>query len=141
MGWMWGLEGRQRLEAMAKAQSLHCIWETTLMRASLYRLEDINKNCLEEFRKHWKCLDNNNQQLWHCRRPEQLLNKCVLDKLVRTLPNLKPPKEGNAYAFPTPQGLEKKIPGSPEGETPIHLRKTQIFSHNISSIREDEPNV
>lgn len=82
-------------------------------------LDDINKNCLEEFRKHWKCLDNNNQQLWHCRRPEQLLNKCVFDKL----------------------NLEKKIPGSPENETPIHLRKTQTFSHNISSIREDEPQV
>ena len=39
------------------------------------------------------------------------------------------------------QNLEKKIPGSPEGETPIHLRKTQTFSHNISSIREDEPQV
>lgn len=47
------------------------------------RLDDINKNCLEEFRKHWQCLDNNNQQLWHCRRPEQLLNACVFDKLVR----------------------------------------------------------
>ncbi len=47
------------------------------------RLEDINNNCLEEFRKHWKCLDDNNQQLWHCRRPEQLLNACVFDKLVR----------------------------------------------------------
>ncbi|KAL2057845.1 hypothetical protein ABVK25_001462 [Lepraria finkii] len=79
-------------------------------------LDDINKNCLEEFRKHWQCLDNNNQQLWHCRRPEQLLNKCVFDKL----------------------GLEKKIPGVPDNETPVHLRKRQIFSHNISSIREDE---
>lgn len=47
------------------------------------RLDDINKNCLDEFRKHWQCLDNNNQQLWHCRRPEQLLNACVFDKLVR----------------------------------------------------------
>ena len=46
------------------------------------RLDDINKNCLEQFRKHWECLDNNNQQLWHCRRPEQLLNRCVFDKLV-----------------------------------------------------------
>ena len=47
----------------------------------------------------------------------------------------------DTYAFLTLQGLEKKIPGSPEGETPIHLRKTQTFSHNISSIREDEPKV
>ena len=47
------------------------------------RLKDINENCLLEFRRHWLCLENNNQQLWHCRRPEQLLNRCVFDKLVR----------------------------------------------------------
>ena len=46
------------------------------------RLEDINKSCLEEFRKHWECLDNNNQQLWQCRKMERGLNKCVFDKLV-----------------------------------------------------------
>ena len=50
------------------------------------RLDDINKHCLEEFRQHWQCLDNNNQQLWHCRRPETLLNKCVFDKLVCLVP-------------------------------------------------------
>ena len=53
---------------------------------SVGRLDDINKNCLEQFRKHWQCLDNNNQQLWHCRRPEQLLNACVYDNLVRARP-------------------------------------------------------
>ena len=47
------------------------------------RLEDINKSCLEEFRKHWTCLDNNNQQLWQCRLQERTLNACVFDKLVR----------------------------------------------------------
>ena len=46
------------------------------------RLDDINKNCLEEFRKHWECLEQNNQQLWQCRRPEMKLNDCVFDKLV-----------------------------------------------------------
>ena len=112
------------------------------MRVFLSSLDDINKNCLEEFRKHWKCLDNNNQQLWHCRRPEQLLNKCVFDKLVRMLPTTSvSQRERKAHASSMLQNLEKKIPGSPEGETPIHLRKTQTFSHNISSIREDEPQV
>lgn len=33
------------------------------------------------------------------------------------------------------QKLEKKIPGTPENETPVHLRRRQIFSHNLSSIR------
>ncbi|KAL8944926.1 MAG: hypothetical protein Q9216_000087 [Gyalolechia sp. 2 TL-2023] len=45
-------------------------------------LEDINKNCLEEFRRHWNCLENNNQQLWQCRPHEWKLNGCVFDKLV-----------------------------------------------------------
>ena len=50
--------------------------------AGTRRLDDINKNCLEEFRKHWECLEQNNQQLWQCRRPETKLNGCVFDKLV-----------------------------------------------------------
>ena len=43
----------------------------------------MNKHCLAEFRKHWECLDNNNQQLWQCRKFERPLNKCVFDNLVR----------------------------------------------------------
>ncbi|EME47553.1 hypothetical protein DOTSEDRAFT_69488 [Dothistroma septosporum NZE10] len=72
-------------------------------------VDDINKSCLESFRKHWECLDDNNQQLWQCRGAERSLNKCVFD-------NLK---------------LEKKIPGAPENETPVHLRKRQIYAHSI----------
>ena len=57
------------------------------------RLDDINKNCLEAFRKHWECLDQNNQQLWQCRRREMKLNGCVFDKLVSLslLPSPPPP--------------------------------------------------
>ena len=98
------------------------------------RLDDINTNCLEQFRKHWQCLDNNNQQLWHCRRPEQLLNACVFDKLVR----LPPPYIENTLTKTLIQKLEKRIPGAPENETPVHLRNRQIFSHNVSSYREPE---
>lgn len=47
------------------------------------RLKDINTHCLTEFRKHWECLDNRNQQLWQCRPAEWKLNKCVYDNLVR----------------------------------------------------------
>lgn len=49
---------------------------------TVHRLDDINKSCLAEFRKHWECLDQNNQQLWQCRRREMKLNECVFDKLV-----------------------------------------------------------
>lgn len=48
-------------------------------------LEDINKNCFEQFRRHWNCLENKNQQLWQCRKAERVLNACVFEKLVRFL--------------------------------------------------------
>ena len=49
------------------------------------RLQDINNSCLEVFRSHWECLDNNNQQLWQCRKKERALNACVFDNLVSFL--------------------------------------------------------
>ena len=48
----------------------------------LRRVDDINQNCLEQFRAHWECLEENNQQLWHCRPQEWKLNGCVFEKLV-----------------------------------------------------------
>ncbi|KAI9762993.1 MAG: hypothetical protein M4579_000056 [Chaenotheca gracillima] len=74
-------------------------------------IADIRTHCLDQFRSHWKCLDNNNQQLWQCRPLERNLNKCVFD-------NLK---------------LEKSIPGAPKHETPVHLRERQLFSHHADS--------
>jgi NADH dehydrogenase (ubiquinone) 1 alpha subcomplex subunit 8 len=79
-------------------------------------LSDIDKHCLEEFRKHWSCLDNNNQQLWQCRRYERPLNKCV-------------------FGFPfltsvAVQKLEKTIPGTPANELPVHERKRQTYAHH-----------
>jgi hypothetical protein len=47
------------------------------------RIKDINENCLAEFRTHWQCLENHNQQLWNCRSEERRMNKCVFEKLVR----------------------------------------------------------
>ncbi|GAB7365322.1 hypothetical protein MBLNU230_g6403t1 [Neophaeotheca triangularis] len=73
-------------------------------------LDDINKSCLAEFRKHWECLDNNNQQLWQCRRWERPLNKCVFDNLE----------------------LKKEIPGAPKGEVPVHERTKQIYAHSAA---------
>lgn len=46
------------------------------------RLQDINTHCLNEFRRHWLCLENGNQQLWQCRPEEWRLNKCVYENLV-----------------------------------------------------------
>jgi hypothetical protein len=46
-------------------------------------ISDINQHCLSEFRTHWQCLENHNQQLWNCRSEERRMNKCVFEKLVR----------------------------------------------------------
>ncbi|KIX09712.1 uncharacterized protein Z518_00793 [Rhinocladiella mackenziei CBS 650.93] len=97
------------------------------MQCKTEALEDINKNCLEEFRAHWMCLENNNHQLWQCRRPERALNRCVFQKI----------------------GLEKTIPDTPKGQTPIHLRDKQLFADTTQvvmpwekdvGIRKDEAN-
>lgn len=48
-------------------------------------IDDINKSCLEQFRSHWACLEDNNHQLWQCRPAEWKLNKCVFENLVGCL--------------------------------------------------------
>jgi NADH dehydrogenase (ubiquinone) 1 alpha subcomplex subunit 8 len=45
-------------------------------------IKDMNESCLSEFRTHWQCLENHNQQLWNCRSEERRMNKCVFEKLV-----------------------------------------------------------
>ncbi|KAF2859203.1 NADH dehydrogenase, alpha subcomplex, subunit 8 [Piedraia hortae CBS 480.64] len=92
--------GRGEIECMREGRKV------TRCAASV--LKDINANCLEEFRRHWECLEDNNQQLWQCRRWERPFNACVFEKLK----------------------LEKTIPGAPANETPVHLRKKQIFADN-----------
>lgn len=86
------------------------------------RLEDINKHCLAEFRAHWQCLERHNQQMWECRGWERPLNKCVFDSLVLCLDLWK-----RTVLLTSPQGLEKVIPGTPQGELPVHLREKQVF--------------
>ncbi|VVT50706.1 uncharacterized protein SAPINGB_P002853 [Magnusiomyces paraingens] len=77
-------------------------------RCAISVLEDVNKHCLEEFRLHWQCLEQQNHQFSGCRPAERLLNKCVFDKLK----------------------LEKTIPGTPEGQVPIHLKEKPIIRPN-----------
>lgn len=66
--------GRGELDCMKEGRKV------TRCAASV--LKDLHSNCLDEFRKHWECLENNNHQMWQCRRRERLLNRCVFDKLV-----------------------------------------------------------
>lgn len=93
------------------------------------RIKDINTNCLKQFTAHWECLENNNQNLWECRKPEMALNSCVFDKLVCFPPlvSLVHCAVCNVHANPR-QGLKKSIPGAPENEVPVHLRPKQLYA-------------
>ncbi|KIV86714.1 hypothetical protein, variant 2 [Exophiala sideris] len=103
--------GRGELDCMKEGRKV------TRCAASV--LDDINKNCLEEFRLHYNCLENNNHQLWQCRRAERLMNRCVFQKI----------------------GLEKHIPDTPKGQTPVHLRDKQIYADHPNVLRSWEKDV
>ncbi|CAI4211238.1 unnamed protein product [Parascedosporium putredinis] len=90
--------GRGELECMKEGRRV------TRCAASV--LKDINTHCLNEFRRHWMCLEEGNQQLWQCRPEEWKLNKCVFE-------NLK---------------LEKVVPDQPKNSTPVHLRTRQVLA-------------
>ena len=108
---------------------LDCLKEgRKVTRCAASVIKDINTNCLEEFRQHWGCLENNNHQLWQCRRPERVLNRCVFEKLVSGF-------KQRCSEYPCPlltlsklKGLEKIIPDTPKNVTPVHLREKQIFA-------------
>lgn len=99
------------------------------------RLQDINTHCLEEFRRHYECLEQHNQQMWQCRRPERVLNRCVFQKIVcQTVCHYSIPS--NSW-----QGLEKNIPDAPSNLTPVHLRDYQIFANDRYVLRSGEADV
>lgn len=84
---------------------LDCLSEgRRVTRCAASVLEDVNKHCLDAFRAHWQCLENENHQLWQCRKPERLLNACVFAKL----------------------GLYKTIPDA-QG-IPVHMRQEQVYA-------------
>lgn len=103
--------GRGELECMKEGRKV------TRCAASV--LKDVNEKCLDSFRNHWQCLDNNNHQLWQCRRPERILNRCVFEKI----------------------GLEKVIPDTPKGDVPVHLRDRQIFADRVKVLHPGEKDV
>lgn len=51
-------------------------------RCAISVFEDINKHCLDQFRLHWRCLEQQNYQFSGCRPAEKLLSKCIFDNLV-----------------------------------------------------------
>ncbi|EEH08282.1 NADH-ubiquinone oxidoreductase [Histoplasma capsulatum G186AR] len=96
-----------KMESNGKGE-LDCLREgRKVTRCAASVIKDINENCLEQFKAHFECLEQNNHQLWQCRRPENALNTCVFEKL----------------------GLKKEIPDTPKGTIPVHLRKSQIYAN------------
>ncbi|KAF8592113.1 NADH dehydrogenase, alpha subcomplex, subunit 8 [Ramaria rubella] len=89
-----------------KRQPEHCLFEgRRVTRCAADLISKLRDNCLKEFDAHWNCLEKNNQEYYLCRKPERTLNKCVFDKL----------------------GLNKTIPGSPEGKTQVHEIDKPIY--------------
>ncbi|KAJ6536746.1 Ndufa8, NADH-ubiquinone oxidoreductase complex I 19kd subunit [Mycena vulgaris] len=77
----------------------HCLKEgRRVTRCATDLITKMRENCLEQFDAHWGCLELNNHQYYRCRPAERTLNTCMFEKL----------------------GLLKVIPGSPEGQKPIH---------------------
>ncbi|KAJ7248483.1 hypothetical protein C8J57DRAFT_1139903 [Mycena rebaudengoi] len=77
----------------------HCLKEgRRVTRCATDLITKMRENCLEQFESHWGCLELNNQQYYRCRPAERSLNSCMFEKM----------------------GLVKVIPGSPEGQTPVH---------------------
>ncbi|KAG5518510.1 hypothetical protein PMAC_002906 [Pneumocystis sp. 'macacae'] len=74
-------------------------------RCSISVLEDLHTYCASSFKKYWQCLDDNNHEFRACRVNEREFNKCVFEHLK----------------------LEKVIPGAPQGEEPIFMKKKPIF--------------
>jgi NADH dehydrogenase (ubiquinone) 1 alpha subcomplex subunit 8 len=115
---------------------------------AIFSIQDINTHCLQEFRKHWECLENGNHQLWQCRPAEWKLNKCVYDNLVSPeyplvyvlilgkddmmafifLPKATLGLVNYIDHTVFPQKIEKVIPDQPKTSTPVHLRPQQIFA-------------
>ena len=83
--------------------TLECMKEgRRVTRCAVSVLKDINKHCLDEFKLHYECLEQENHNMGHCRHSEGVLGKCIFQ-------NLK---------------LEKKIPGV---DQQIHLKENPIY--------------
>ncbi|WFD33005.1 ndufa8, NADH-ubiquinone oxidoreductase complex I 19kd subunit [Malassezia sp. CBS 17886] len=94
---------------LCKAQNRdpeHCLKEgRRVTRCAQDLIAKLGAKCGEQWDAHWKCLENNNQELRLCRKFEHPLNKCVFDQMH----------------------LVKKIPGSPEGKPQINELKNPVM--------------
>ncbi|KAL9539604.1 hypothetical protein MBANPS3_010172 [Mucor bainieri] len=88
----------------------HCLSEgRKVTRCAINLITKLRENCGKEFEAHWQCLEKNNQEFYACRTPERTFNTCVFEKL----------------------GLEKKIPGTAEGQEQIHNKKNPVIKTHL----------
>lgn len=75
-------------------------------------------------------LDLLSRQMYHpCRKEERKFNACVFDKLVGFHACLFPFRfKPHWLVILSLQQLKKEIPGTPEGQEPIHEKKSPIYS-------------
>ncbi|KIY73909.1 NADH dehydrogenase, alpha subcomplex, subunit 8 [Cylindrobasidium torrendii FP15055 ss-10] len=84
----------------------HCLKEgRKVTRCAFDLLAKMRDNCGKQFEEHWSCLEKNNHHYYSCRKPETALNSCMFEKM----------------------GLLKTIPGTPQGQKPIHERTDTII--------------
>ena len=69
-------------------------------RCAIDLLRKLEDNCAESFKKHWQCLELNNNYYWKCRTDEKVMNQCVFTKM----------------------GLKKVILDAPLSQIPVHMR-------------------
>ncbi|CEH12435.1 NADH:ubiquinone oxidoreductase, NDUFA8/PGIV/19 kDa subunit [Ceraceosorus bombacis] len=85
----------------------HCLKEgRRVTRCTQDLLAKMGQACGKEWDAHWQCLENENHELYRCRKAERPLNKCAFDKLK----------------------LSKNIPGSPEGQPQIHEKTNPVLT-------------
>ncbi|EJU06551.1 hypothetical protein DACRYDRAFT_19658 [Dacryopinax primogenitus] len=84
----------------------HCLQEgRKVTRCAQEVLTNLRAACAAEFETHWQCLEQNNHYYYKCRREERPLNTCAFTKI----------------------GYKKEIPGTTEGQTPIHEVKMPYY--------------
>ena len=64
----------------------HCLLEgRKVTRCGQKLVEQLKLNCDQEWKDYYVCLDESNQMMQKCRKPEQMFNSCVYKKMVPLL--------------------------------------------------------
>ncbi|KAH8926884.1 NADH dehydrogenase alpha subcomplex subunit 8 [Atractiella rhizophila] len=94
---------------LCKAESTdpaHCLKEgRRVTRCTQDLISKMKASCKEVLEAHYECLERSNHTYYMCRPQEKLLNECAFEKFK----------------------FKKVIPGTPEGEVPVHERAKPMY--------------